>query len=161
MKLSLERFALIAEIVGGFAVIVSVIYLAYEVRQNTAATRSLTHHEIFDSTLDVNQSIANDADLADIFARSRTGYVELNEAEKFRLFLTFVNYFNMWDAAYTNHQNGLLETDAWNVWDAGMSWYMTEFESAREVWKLSQIFYKGSFQAHVNEILKAVEYLPQ
>ena len=34
--------AMLAFAVGGVAVIISVIYLTYEVRQNTAATRSLT-----------------------------------------------------------------------------------------------------------------------
>ncbi len=153
MKINLEKSALIAEIVGGAAVIISVIYLTYEVRQNTAATRSLTHQQLFDSTLELNQSIAVDPALADLLTRSKNNFRELSESEQTQLFMLFVNYFNMWDSAHSNHQKELLDANAWNVWNTGMTWYMREYDSAREIWKRSNHFYNTDFRAHVSAIL--------
>ncbi len=154
MKSTLEKSALIAEIIGAVAVIISIIYLTYEVRQNTAATRSLTHQELFDSTLDLNQSIATNPALADLLTRSKNNFSGLSESEQTQLFMMFVNYFNMWDSAHSNHKKELLDPDAWQVWDIGMTWYMTEYESAREVWKGASQFYNSQFREHVANILE-------
>lgn len=43
--MKLERLALLAEVVGGAAIVISLIVLVLEVRQNTAAVRASTYEE--------------------------------------------------------------------------------------------------------------------
>ncbi len=148
----------IGEVIGAIAVVISLIYVASQIRQNTSATRRLTHQELFDSTLSLNQSIASDPGLADLLTRSKTDYETLTEAEKTQLFFLFINYFNMWDSAHSNHLGGLLGNDGWHVWNSGMTFIMIEYGSAREIWKLAKHkqIYTKRFEEHVGNTLKEI-----
>ncbi len=48
-RTGLEKAALIAEVLGGIAVVVSVIYLAVQIADNTRMLRSQTHHSALDA----------------------------------------------------------------------------------------------------------------
>jgi hypothetical protein len=151
MKLTLERWALIGEIIGGFAVIISVIYLAFEVSQNTQATKSLTHQQMFDTTTTINQSISNDAQLAELLARANKNYEELSSGEKNQLIFLWVNWFNMWHSGFSDYKAGFLDPTAWVLWDKGMTIMLSSYEASRRVWDAFDTAYNLDFQMHVNE----------
>ena len=46
--MGLERLALLGEFVGGFFVIVSLVYLAHQVRQNTRSLRTENYARVLD-----------------------------------------------------------------------------------------------------------------
>jgi hypothetical protein len=52
MKELLEEYALIAQIISAFAVIISLIFVGLQIRSNTKATQASTFHEI--AALDIN-----------------------------------------------------------------------------------------------------------
>lgn len=156
MRFSLERWALVAEIFGGFAVIVSVIYLAFEVSQNTLAMKSLTHQQMFDTTTAINQSISNDSQLAELMARANENYDELTDGEKNQLIFLWVNWFNMWHSGYANWKAGFFDSTAWVLWDQGMTIMLSSYRASREVWKAFDSAYDEGFQRHVNERIEQI-----
>ena len=46
--MSLEDLGNLGEFVGAIGVVVSLVYLAYQIRQNTAAVRASTHQAMID-----------------------------------------------------------------------------------------------------------------
>jgi hypothetical protein len=154
MKLSLERFALIAEIVGGFAVIVSVIYLSFQVNQNTSAMRSLTHLQMFDTTTSVNQSISNDPQLASLLVKAANDVSSLSESERIQLTYLYTNYFNMWLVGFENYHSGFLDKKAWTVWDSGMTTLITDQIGSRFTWDSIGHWYAKDFRDHVENVIK-------
>lgn len=156
MKLSLERWALIAEIIGGVAVILSVIYLGFEVRQNTSAMKSLTHQQMFDTTSSLNQSISNDPQLAKLLAAANIDYTKLSDGEKNQLMFLWINWFNMWHSGYLNWVAGFLDEEAWVLWDHGMTKMVSSYQSSRNVWMVFDDAYNADFQRHVNAIIEEI-----
>ena len=53
-----EAIGVVAEVVGAAGVIITLVYLAIQIRQNTASTKSLTQQQLFDSVMQVNCRIA-------------------------------------------------------------------------------------------------------
>lgn len=64
--MSLERAALIAEILGGFAVLVSVIYLALQISDNNRLLRSQSHYNALEVLQRPFAVMLENADLAEI-----------------------------------------------------------------------------------------------
>ena len=141
---------MLAEIIGGIAVIVSMLYLAYEVRQNTAATRSITQQQIMDSAKDINLVIGTDPELAKLIVKSNSDYDALREHEKIQLTFVHTNYFNMWHSAFGNWRSGFLNQEDWDLWNSGMGIFGDRFtdiaqsaidkdgvtaEQAQEIWR--------------------------
>ena len=53
----------IGELIGGIAIIVSLVYVGYQVRQNTTAVRSATAQAVHDNYAAWYINLSNDADL--------------------------------------------------------------------------------------------------
>lgn len=83
--MTLEQYALIAEIIAAVAVVISVLYLAAQVRQGNATAR----REAFESTISrlINHcfdDIAGNEDAARIYTQGLQDYDGLNPVEKTR-----------------------------------------------------------------------------
>ena len=64
--MSLEQLANLGEFLGGIAVIVSLVYLAVQVRRNTRATNLSAYQECVRASNDLAATIAQSGELARI-----------------------------------------------------------------------------------------------
>lgn len=71
--MNIMELGAIGEIVGGVAVIGSLIYVGLQVHQNTLSQRGATLHALNDSYTAVYGLIAQDPTLADIYAKGLSG----------------------------------------------------------------------------------------
>ena len=66
--MKLKTAALLAEIVSGFAIVVTLVVLIFEVRDNTSAVRAATRESIVDRVERITLNVATNADLATLLA---------------------------------------------------------------------------------------------
>ncbi len=69
----LETLANLGEFIGAIGVIVSIGYLAVQIRQNTKAVRSSSYHQAAEQTWSACLALAQDGELAALLAKSRQG----------------------------------------------------------------------------------------
>jgi hypothetical protein len=95
---SLQDLGSFGGFLGAVAVLVSLIYLAVQIRQNTRSVRSAGYQSLSTSLSDLAVSVAKSADLARIWQTGMTDPGQLSGVERVRLqaFLT---------AAYRQYQN--------------------------------------------------------
>jgi len=153
MKVPLDSLAKTAEIIGASAVVISLIYVGFQVQQNTKAVQSTVHQSLVDHVFEVEGAILTNPDLAAIIVKSESGAESLTAAERLRLetYLTFS--FVNWESAYLNFQRGLMDERLWQTWDR--SNYPDE--SARsyfEFWQKHRDWYDDSFANHVDTIFR-------
>jgi hypothetical protein len=86
--MTLEQWALVAEIVAAVAVIASLLFLAVEVRRNTAEAKRTNWESAIDRFKALWSRTSRD-DLAEIIERGRKDYAGLSGSEK----IVFGHYF--------------------------------------------------------------------
>ena len=140
------------ETIGIFAVVVSILFVGYELQENTEATRATNHFSLLEIFFSTNDLIISDAELSEIAEKMFAGREnELEGAERFRAELIKENYFAVWEAAFYNNESGQLEPDIWYAWDA---YYQSVFGPiVYEFWKNKRVNYGSRFQQHVDEAL--------
>ena len=136
MKEKLQEFALIAEVIGGIAVIVTLVFLVVETRENTNAIQAQTYQSL---TSELNESRRSErathilqvtAKLADNGMESLTG---LEWAE-----LMFWNEskWGVYESAFYAYRRGILGDDEWMRFESAicrnrrtdiMFWYPERF----------------------------------
>ena len=80
-----DAIGAIGEIIGASAVVVTLIYLTFQLRNNTAATRASTAQALADSINAANLVLAGDSDLARIYHAGKFGdWESLTPDEQFR-----------------------------------------------------------------------------
>jgi hypothetical protein len=130
--MSLEDLGNIGEFVAAIGVIVSLIYLAVQIRQNTQqikqsirSVRASTFHTTLSSAAGFIVPIAQDPDLADIYRRGLRGE-SLNETEWIRFRFVISNLFGTYEHLYYQHRAGLAEPELWESRAANMAWYLAQ-----------------------------------
>lgn len=105
--MNIQDLGAISEIVSAFAVVVSLVYLAIQIRQNTKqveehtrAVRAAALHASLSYALETRLSVSTSGDVASIYARGMENPESLDETEliRFRLLMAsiFDTFLNMY-----------------------------------------------------------------
>jgi hypothetical protein len=110
----LSDWSSVAEIISGIAVVVTLIVLIVEIRDNTELLRVSAYNENLDSLNEFGALVSRDADTARIWqALLSEETANLDEIDRRRLtdwlFILFRNY----EKAYFSEQSGLIGEEEW------------------------------------------------
>src|SRR5215471_2832230 len=86
--MSLNDLANLGQIIGAIAVVVSLVYVALQIRQNTNAVRAATSQSVHEHFANWYNSLARDASLSKIVIDGLRNYGSLSETDKVRFVAT-------------------------------------------------------------------------
>ncbi len=117
--MSWEAISGIAETVGAFGVIVSLIYVGVQIRQNTIASRASNYQQWVDTQVSVNRGLSDEPGVTELVDRANTDFASLSNAELLRLQMVFYNHFTQWNVAFTNNKLSLVDREKWQLVEHG------------------------------------------
>ncbi len=110
--MNVEALGAVGDFVGGLGVIASLLYLAFQIRQNTRAVRSASYHQAAEQLWNWCLSVAGKGELAEILAKRAAGG-SLTPVEQTRggsadqaLLFGFENMLRL-------REEGLVDRDVW------------------------------------------------
>lgn len=103
-----EAMGTIAEVVGAIAVVLSLIYVATQIKQNTAASRAQSINQINSQYGALMSQIAMNADLAHIYRKATDGE-ELDPEESVRYTAYLSAFFAYIEEFFLLHRSGVYE----------------------------------------------------
>jgi len=108
-----EALGALGEIVGALAVIVTLVYLSVQIRQNTKASRIAAVQAASENSSRFSELIAADPELGEIFWRGLREPDSLEQAQR-RQFLSVLNVFIRREAvSFYLHQEGIMPDELW------------------------------------------------
>ena len=143
-----------AEIVGIAAVVISLGFVAYELRQNTEAVRVANHHALVAMDMEKNAWL-RDPDFAAIYVLARENLEQLSPVQS-RQYLTFVaDTFNAWEFAHITYSSGAMAENIWNGWDG---YYRSELDTqgGRRFWRDQGPNFSPAFRSYVDSIVASL-----
>jgi len=118
--MKLKRAALLAEIIGGLGIIISILYLAFEV-SNSADSQTVANHFVLTGRLhELNGSILANNELADLIAMSRLDISSLTPGEVEQVRAYTGNLLQIWEDAYSTYALGDLADEYWIIWNRAL-----------------------------------------
>ena len=151
-----EAIGVVAEVVAATGVIITLVYVAIQIKQNTASTRTLTQQQLFDSVMEVNCRIADSPDIAKLMVKANIDYTTLESEEQIRLNYLFINWFTLWHSAFVDQKARLLDKRSWSIWNKGLITVLSRHVAVRHVWSEFGHVYDDEFRIHVEEILNKI-----
>ena len=109
--MTLEDLGNIGEFVGAIAVVVSLLYLAMQIRQNTRTVRTSTYQAVLDASLRVNENVLLDPALSRIFQVGRRDPAQLDEEELARFRVLVGQHLGLYEALHLQHRQGAIDDD--------------------------------------------------
>jgi hypothetical protein len=118
--MSLEDLGNIGEFVAAVGVVISLVYLAIQIRQNTRQMRKNTvavgnasYHQALEQGWMVNIKIAEDPELARIMRTGFRNSAELNDDERMRCLALMQNATFAFENLMRLREHALIDADAW------------------------------------------------
>jgi hypothetical protein len=150
--MNLQDLGNLGEFVGAMAVVVSLAYLALQVRQNTRASRAETYQNLSALNVSTMNNVASSPEHTRFFNAGLRNFAELDEEDKTQFSFTMHCFFTGFQNAFYLHRYGNLERELWEQWRAQLGWY-TQRAGVIEWWELSRYLFSEGFQNFVNELM--------
>ncbi|HEX7761144.1 MAG TPA: hypothetical protein VF459_16680 [Caulobacteraceae bacterium] len=150
--MTLSDLASVGNLVSGIAVLVSLVYLAQQTRQNSKHTRALIQQGRALQSAENPLRHAENASLTELRLRGDEGDLTLDRVQYTRYFLMRVSVFWNWDDQFHQHRDGLLDSDRF----AGTIRLMelqSQLPGCRSVWQQARMVFGSEFQSFLDNIM--------
>lgn len=113
------------EIVGIVAVVVSLLILAYEIRQNTDTSAANALFELNEAARQTQFLEATDPILAPLIIKAEKDLDTLTESEQYRYRRWVFAHLNLFESAWNHHHRGVISDADLEAWRTAYCGYMS------------------------------------
>ncbi len=155
----LDQLANIAEIGAAALLIVSLIYVGIQIKQNTKATEISTSHAFIDTFSETVLEICRRKEFTDIYWRGLSGLSNLQGSEVAAFGAWTISTFRTWESFYYQWQEGVFDDRLW----AGYKIQFCDlfgYPGIQEFWTLRRHQFNEGFREFVEQQIISAESKP-
>ena len=150
-KPTLGQLSDLSQIVSALAVVASLVYVGFQIRQNTEASRAATRQAIAETDFEYVGATLDPLLLVEAEAKSEAG-LDLTTTERFILRERQHLNFRIFENAYYQYRAGLLERETWERYRWIISRQLAVNDAAIAMWERFGTSFDESFIAEVAAI---------
>jgi hypothetical protein len=144
-----DAIGAIGEMLGAMAVVVSVLYLAFQVRGQVREAQLAAIHEVSEGFREGIAATFMDPYLSGVFARGKDDFEVLTPTERIQ-FIAFVQRnYRVWEDAFYQFEAGRLDEPHWHSMERQYS-ALLSWPGVRYVWSVRREFFTPRFMRYVD-----------
>ncbi|MDH3769027.1 MAG: hypothetical protein OES99_11315, partial [Gammaproteobacteria bacterium] len=121
------EIAEVAEVVAAVGVLISLLYVGYEVNQNTAAVKSTAYQAIHDAEDGFWSDLASDETAARLWENGLNGGLEkLGHDERPRYVLATRRLIYLFQNVHYQSRKGVVDAELWGAWVASLDEFLVK-----------------------------------
>lgn len=140
----------IGELVGATAVVVSILYLAVQVKQNSTHVRSSGYQATAQSTMQMLEHLASNPGSLKIFHQAQESYDSLNEDDQLLARTLFLELFVMYEGLFYQYKDRVVDPDIWEG-RRKMMLNLLQMPGVASWWETWRHIFGAKFQSYVRE----------
>ena len=158
--MTLETLGYLGEFVGGIAVIVSLVYLARQVHQNTKSLRTESYARALERVAAIQSRLSSDSAMAHVLARGAFDPAALTVEERIQLSWTCYEMFGAFEFIFHQAKSGALADEVWARWAATLAWWIS-LPAVRAWWESKPAPFSADFSALIDSRADAAPADPE
>ena len=115
-----ERYKKIVELISTIAMILSLLFLGYNIQRGTAVTSAEAVFTLNNSMNRALREVALDPEAADLFLKAETDLESMTTNERFRYELWIRTFLNSNESAWLFHHKGVINDEEYAGWHSGI-----------------------------------------
>jgi hypothetical protein len=108
-----DAVSAISQVIAAIAVVISLIYIAAQVRSGAESFKTTLRDSSFTSLMEYNYAILADENLAWVFQEGMRDLGALSEAQQARAVHAFYAFFKVWENIYLHYLAGFVDDSVW------------------------------------------------
>ena len=151
--MDLQTLANLGEVVGAAVVVLSLIYLAVQVRQNTQAQRTENYSRAQDRLAAIQSMLGKDSEISLIVSKGALDTSKLTPQERMRFTWSMYEVFGAFEFMFHASRTDAIPEEVWTRWSSAVAWWLT-FPGIQAWWQARPIPFTESFTAFMESLLK-------
>ena len=147
----LEALGNIGDFVGGIGVVVTLIYLAIQIRINSKTVKSAAAESVMQSMSEFFRAMAQTPGGAALIERGFTEYDALERHQQLEFYLWLFSWFRLAEVAHHHYSSGQLPEAFWAGQVAHLK-SLLKNESVRAFWAVRKTVFSTGFRAFVDDL---------
>ena len=146
--MKLEAINALAQLIAAIGVIVSLFYLAAQIRQNTRSMRAVVVDSLAHSLIDLLSPQAYDLEAIRAFAAAVEDWHGVTEEDRARSLSFMFPTFKLFENAWFQQRQGTLDKQQWEGWDAYIRMYYHR-PGVKTWWSLRKMAFAPGFRHYL------------
>lgn len=152
----LEQMVQIAEIIGLIVIMISLVFIAVQVKQSADAMRSEARQTQTNLDLSLVSRLVEYPEIGRIFSQSEVPSFE----EKIQLNFWMIGQLRTREHEWLQYKSGALDKETWESY-RGVIYFVLGTPRAREMWNLTKVYFNEEFVSMVHDMMidvPAIDY---
>lgn len=150
--MDLNTLAQLGQFVGGIVVVVSLIYLALQVRQNTKMLKTESYGRALDRMAAIQSKLSTDEELNRILVLGSQTPEALDPSERMRLNWALYELLGAAEFMYHQVEEDALSSEVWTRWRETIVWWFSN-PGVRAWWEAKPVPMSSDFEAFVEDLI--------
>jgi len=153
MKLKLVEYASIAEIIGAFAVVISLIYVGVQVNDSTSAVRAASANDVNVALQSWYLQIGSDQQTSELFYEALMSEEALSNKEEFQFLMMLHGAFLAFQNSYLLAEEGTIDSELREAITAAIGG-IKQLPGMRRYWRQRKSYLHSGFADYVDQLLE-------
>ncbi len=147
-----EAIGAIGEIMAAAGVIGSLVFVGWQLLQNTHALRTATSHSHVEIYSSLSIHIAENREMATLYLSGLTDLSSLNDVDRVRFLAFMSSVFRFYETSFVQHSKGNLDEELWNNVEMQLR-DMTTAPGVRSWWEMRRHWHSVGFGSFVESLI--------
>ncbi len=147
-----EAIGAIGEIMAAAGVIGSLVFVGWQMLQNTNALHTATSHSHMEIYTSLSMSIAENRELATLWSSGLADFSSLDDVDRVRFIAVASSAFRYYETSFVQHSKGNLDDELWNNIEKQLR-DMTATPGVVSWWELRRHWYSVRFSSLVESLI--------
>jgi hypothetical protein len=155
-----DAISAIAEIVSSVGVVISLVYLAIQIRSQTKETSLASNEELTRQVESFYGSLSENEDLARIWLAGGADYDSLDSVEKVRYRSLCGRFSRIVESNYLRHRRGRGDEGTWSGLELSLREILATTPGFRSWWVIRGHWLNPDFQKLINKLIEEIDSQP-
>lgn len=150
--MSWEKAAHIATVIGTIVVIISVILIWRQLKQQAKLTKAANSQALVDISSPFNMELISNKTLAEIWFKGPQEFESYDDLKKMQVKSSLIWWVIFYENIFLQHEEGLLDSYIYYGWNKDLENFI-ERQDLNRHWDSLKEAYHPKFRMHVNDII--------
>jgi hypothetical protein len=149
----LARIRQFGEVIAALAVVVSVVFVGAEIRQNSKAQVQSTTQSVVSDYLGSLERITDNAEVACIYVRGAQDFRSLSGSERLRFSAFYMSLYYQLQEMHRLAGEGSIDADTWSGFHRLLK-ETTQYPGVRQWFDLRRSWFSNRFQDYIDGLIR-------
>ena len=149
--MTFEALGNVGDFIGGIGVVVTLAYLALQIRQNSSALKAASAQAVLGALTQSIASVASSSAASRVAILGQTDFDQLSEDEQLQFALWLLGWFRVFEQAHQQFMAGVLDPVQWKGHAAQIESTM-QSAAVRRWWVVRRMLFDPDFRRFIEDL---------